>query len=79
MGKVDKFLLKHLVLKATQNASLPYRSTDSANLQVVNLLDTAFAEKRTLYGFSWDIFKALDSVGKWLIHLPCDVWWYLNH
>ena len=69
MGNITKVLLKHRVLRATQHAYLPHRGTDSANLQVVNTLETAFAERRSLYGSSWDIRKAFDSVGKWLIRL----------
>eukprot|EP01042_Synura_sphagnicola_P036576 gene36576-biopygen10334 len=69
MGNITKVLLKHRVLRATQHAYLPHRGTDSANLQVVNTLETAFAEQRSLYGSSWDICKALDSVGERLIRL----------
>jgi len=32
-------------------------------------MEAAFAENRSLYGPSWDICKAFDSVGKWLIRL----------
>ena len=52
MGNITKVLLKHRVLRATQHAYLPHRGTDSANLQVVNTLETAFAERRSLYGSS---------------------------
>jgi len=69
MNSITSVLLKHKVLRATQHAYLPHRGTDSANLQVINTLETAFEEKRTLYGSSWDIRKAFDSVGKWLIRL----------
>ena len=69
MGNITKVLLKHRVLRVTQHAYLPHRGTDSANIQVVNTLEAAFAEKRSLYGSSWDIRKAFDSVGKWLIRL----------
>ena len=69
MSSITSVLLKHKVLRATQHAFLPQRGTDSANIQVINTLETAFEEKRTLYGSSWDIRKAFDSVGKWLIRL----------
>eukprot|EP01042_Synura_sphagnicola_P036311 gene36311-biopygen1767 len=69
MSSITSVLLKHKVLRATQHAYLPQRGTDSANIQVINTLETAFEEKRTLYGSSWDIRKAFDSVGKWLIRL----------
>ena len=69
MSSITSVLLKHKVLRATQHAYLPHRGTDSANMQVINTLETAFDEKRTLYGSSWDIRKAFDSVGKWLIRL----------
>ena len=69
MGNITKVLLKHRVLRVTQHAYLPLRGTDSANIQVVNILEAAFSEKRSLDGSSWDIRKAFDSVGKWLIRL----------
>eukprot|EP01042_Synura_sphagnicola_P036637 gene36637-biopygen15123 len=69
MDRITSVLHKHKVLRATQHAYLPKRGTDSANLQVINTLETAFDEERTLYGSSWDIKKAFDSVGKWLIKL----------
>ena len=69
MGSITSVLLKHKVLRATQHAYLPQRGTDSANIQVINTLEAAFDEKRTLFGSSWDIRKAFDSVGKWLIWL----------
>ena len=69
MGSITSVLLKHKVLRATQHAYLPQRGTDSANIQVINTLEAAFDEKRTLFGSSWDIRKAFDSVGKWLIRL----------
>ena len=52
MGNITKVLLKHRVLRVTQHAYLPHRCTDSANIQVVNTLEAAFAEKRSLYGSS---------------------------
>eukprot|EP01042_Synura_sphagnicola_P036341 gene36341-biopygen2603 len=69
MGNITKVLLKHRVLRATQHAYLPLRGTDSANRQVVNTLETAFAEQRSLYGSSRDICKGFDSVRKGLIRL----------
>jgi len=52
MSSITSVLLKHKVLRATQHAYLPQRGTDSANIQVINALETAFEEKRTLYGSS---------------------------
>jgi len=38
--------------------------------QLLNTLETAWDEQRPLYGCSWDMKKAFDSVSKPLI-LPC--------
>eukprot|EP01042_Synura_sphagnicola_P036649 gene36649-biopygen15813 len=62
MSSITSVLHKHKVLRATHHAYLPHRGTDSANMQDINTLETAVDEKRTLYGSSWDIRKAFDSV-----------------
>ena len=48
MGNITKLLLKHRVLRATQHAYLPHKGTDAANLQAVNTLETAYAEKQLI-------------------------------
>ena len=69
MSSITSVLLKHKVVRATQQAHLSQRGTDSANIQVINTLEAAFDEMHTLFGSSWDIWKAFDFVGKWLIRL----------
>ena len=69
MSRITKVLYKHKVLTPTQHAYLPHKGTDSANLQVINTLETAFEERRALYGSSWDITHAFDTAGSWLTRL----------
>eukprot|EP01042_Synura_sphagnicola_P036407 gene36407-biopygen4424 len=62
-------LQKHGVLSLNQHGYLPKRGTDTANLQLLNTLESAWDEQRPLYGCSWDMKKAFDSVSKPLILL----------
>jgi len=62
-------LQKHGVLSLNQHGYLPKRGTDTANLQLFNTLETAWDKQRSLYGCSWDVKKAFDSVSKPLILL----------
>jgi len=54
---------------------LPRKGTDTANLQIVNSIETAFNDRKSLYGSSWDIKRSFDSVSKSLIRLA---WWRLG-
>ena len=69
MSRITKSLLKHDALSACQHDYLRHKGTDSANLQLVNVLETAREELKTVYGSSWDISKAFESVSKSLIRL----------
>ena len=69
MSRITKVLYKHKVLTPTQHAYLPHKGADSANLQVINTLETAFEERRALYGSSWDITHAFDTAGSGLTRL----------
>eukprot|EP01042_Synura_sphagnicola_P036331 gene36331-biopygen2414 len=61
---------KHGALTLNQLGYLPKKEgTDTANLQLINTLETAWDEQRPLYGCSWDMKKAFDSVSKPLILL----------
>ena len=67
--RITTSLQKHGVLSLNQHGYLPKRGTDTANLQLLNTLETAWDEQRSLYGCSWDMKKAFDSVSKPLILL----------
>jgi len=62
-------LQEHGALSLNQHGFLPKRGTDTANLQLLNTLETAWDEQRPLYGCSWDMKKALDSVSKPLMNM----------
>eukprot|EP01042_Synura_sphagnicola_P001462 gene1462-biopygen1564 len=69
--------LPHLPHCTTKNGSLslnlhgylPKRGADTANLRLLNTLETVWDEQRSLYGCSWNMKKAFDSVSKPLILL----------
>ena len=67
--QVTNSLQKHGILSTNQHGYLPKRGTDTANLQLLNTLETAWDEQTPLYGCSWDMKKAFDSVSKPLILL----------
>jgi len=67
--RITSSLQKHGALSLNQHGYLPKRGTDTANLQLLNTLETAWDEQRPLYGCSWDMKKAFDSVSKPLILL----------
>ena len=62
-------LLKHRVLCPSQHAYLPSRGTDTANIQLLNTLEDSWSRRSSLYGSSWDMSKAFDSVSRPLIIL----------
>ena len=62
-------LLHHKVLSPSHHAFLPRKGTDTANLQIINAIEAAFNDRKSLYGSSWDIKRAFDSVRKSLIRL----------
>ena len=67
--RIVSSLLKHNVLCPTQHAYLPSRGTDTANIQLLNALEEAWQHRSHLYGSSWDMKKAFDSVSRPLIIL----------
>jgi len=67
--QITTSLQKHGVLSLNQYGYLPKRGTDTANLQLLNTLETVWDEQRSLYGCSWDMNKAFDSVSNPLILL----------
>ena len=56
-----------LFMPLNQHGNLPKRGTDTANLQLLNTLEIACDEQRPMYGCSWDMKKAFDSVSMTLI------------
>jgi len=64
--RITSSLQKHGA-SLNQHGYLPKRGTNTANLQLT--LETAWDEQRPLYGCSWDMKKAFDSVSKPLILL----------
>ena len=53
----------------SQHGYLPHHGTDTANLQLINTLESAWKDLKPLYGCSWDMSRAFDSVSKPLIVL----------
>ena len=53
-------LLRHQVLSPSHHVFLPRKGTDTANLQIINAIETAFNDRKSLYGSSWDIKRAFD-------------------
>ena len=60
---------KHNVLSEAQHGFRRKRGTHTANLQIKNALETAWQHMKQIFGSSWDISKAFDSVGRPLIRL----------
>ena len=69
VARLVSTLLRHQVLSPSHHAFLPRKGTDTANLQIINAIETAFNDRKSLYGSSWDIKRAFDSVSKPLIRL----------
>jgi len=69
VDEVTSSLQRHSSLSLSQHGYLPHHGTDTANLQLLNTLETAWDARRPLYGSSWDTSKAFDSVSKPLIVL----------
>ena len=68
-GTIMNILQKNRSLCPSQHAFLRRKGTDTATLQLVNILETAHADNQQLFGSSWDIRKAFDTVSKALIRL----------
>ena len=60
---------KQGVLLESQHASRRGRGSYTANLQLKKTLETAWQRRSKLYGSSWDIKNAFDSVSKVVIRL----------
>ena len=60
--RITSSLQRHGILSRYQPGYLPKRGTDRDNLQLLNTLETAWDEQCPLYGWSWDMRKAFDSV-----------------
>ena len=68
-GRLVSTLLHHKFLSPSRHAFLPQKGTDTANLQIINAIETAFNDRKSLNGSSWDIKRAFDLVSKSLIRL----------
>jgi len=69
VDEVTSSLQRHSALSLSQHGYLPHHGTDTANLQLLNTLESAWEDRKPLYGCSWDMSKAFDSVSKPLIVL----------
>ena len=67
--KIMRVIEENNVLCSAQHGSRRHRSTASANLIFKNALEAAWENKMVVYGSSWDISKAFDSVSKNMIRL----------
>jgi hypothetical protein len=63
---------RHEELAEGQHGFRKNRGTHTANLQLKNAMETAWQHKKKIYGSSWDISKAFDSVSRPLIRLAWD-------
>jgi len=60
VARLVSTLVRHQVLPPSHHAFLPRKGTDTANLQIINAIETAFNDRKSLYGSSWDIKRAFD-------------------
>ena len=67
IARLVSTLLRHQIHSPSHHAFLPTKGTDTANLQIINAIETAFNDRKSLYGSSWDIKRSFDSVSKSLI------------
>ena len=67
--KIMRVIEENNVLCSAQHGSRRHRSTASANLIFEIALESAWECKTVVYGSSWDISKAFDSVSKDMIRL----------
>ena len=68
-GTIMDVLQKSGCLCPSQHAFQRRKGTDSASLQLINMLEEAHASGQPLYGSSWDIRKAFDTLSKPIIRL----------
>ena len=66
---IQDTITKHAVLHPSQHGFQKGHGTDTANLQLVNVMEEAKLKKMNLYGSSWDMRRAFDSVSKAVIRL----------
>ena len=66
---IHQALLRHRILHPAQHGFQPRHGTDTANIQVINVLEEAKANRSPVYGSSWDMKKAFDSISKPIIRL----------
>jgi hypothetical protein len=72
VGAIMEAVERNDVLAEGQHGFRKNRGTHTANLQLKNALETAWQHKKKIYGSSWDIAKAFDSVSRPLIQLAWD-------
>ena len=68
-GTIMNIIQSSVCLCPSQHAFLRRKGTDSATLQLVNMMEEAHATGQPLYGSSWDIRKAFDTISKPIIRL----------
>ena len=69
MNKVHSTVLRHGALHPSQHGFQPGHGTDTANIQLVNVMEEAKLKRLNLFGSSWDMKRAFDSVPKSIIRL----------
>eukprot|EP01042_Synura_sphagnicola_P007368 gene7368-biopygen7744 len=60
VARLVSTLLHHKVPSPLHHAFLPQKRTDTATLQIINAIETAFNDRKFLYVSSWDIKRAFD-------------------
>ena len=66
---IQDTVTKHEVLHPSQHGFQSGHGTDTANIQLVNVMEEAKMKRLNLYGSSWDMRRAFDSVSKAVIRL----------
>ena len=64
MRKIQAVWTEMEVLSKAQHGGLPERGTDTANVQHINIMESAMATLAALHISSWDMQKAFDAVSR---------------
>ena len=64
MTKIQSVWTEMAALSSAQHGGLPGRGTDTANVQHINIMESAMATLAALHITSWDMQKAFDAVSR---------------
>ena len=69
ISRIKSFLTINNILNATQHGFLPGRGTDTACIQLLNVLEEARECCTDIFLVSWDVTREFDSIHKTLLKL----------